>query len=91
MSDMAKQYVIKLKGAHEKAKLTPYAVARDTGLNYNTVNKYLSNEVKADVLPSHVITLCEFFHLDWHDPAVIEVVNVDESSGQFKTLLAVTA
>jgi hypothetical protein len=88
---MAKQYVIKLKGAHKNAKLTPYAVARDTGLNYNTVNKYLSNTVKTDVLPAHVITLCEFFHLDWHNPAVIEVVNVDEPSGQEKTLLAVLA
>lgn len=89
---MAKQYLIKLKGMHEKANLTPYAVARDTGLNYNTVNKYLSNNVKADVLPAHVITLCEFFRLDWHDPAVIEVIDVkEESSGQTKTLLAAPA
>jgi len=89
---MAKQYVIKLKGAHINAKLTPYAVARDTGLNYNTVNKYLSNDVKADVLPAHVITLCEFFHLDWRNSEVIEVINVeDKSPGQFKTPLAVPA
>lgn len=85
---MTKQYIIKLKDAHKKAKLTPYAVARDTGLNYNTVNKYLSNEVTADVLPAHVITLCEFFGLDWHDSAVIEVTDTeDQSSGQLKTLL----
>lgn len=88
---MAKHYIIKLKGAHKNANLTPYAVARDTGLNYNTVNKYLSKDVETDVLPAHVITLCEFLHLDWHDPAVIEIVNEDESSGQIKNLLAVMA
>lgn len=86
---MAKQYLVKLKGAHKNAKMTRYAVARDTGLNYNTVNKYLSNDVQTDVLPAHVITICEFLHLDWHDPAVIEVIEVeDESPGQIKTLLA---
>lgn len=86
---MAKQYLVKLKGAHKKAKLTRYAVARDTGLNYTTVNKYLSKDVQTDVLPAHVITICEFLHLDWHDPAVIEVIEVkDESPGQIKTLLA---
>jgi transcriptional regulator with XRE-family HTH domain len=89
---MAKQYIVRLKDAHKKAKLTKYAVARDTGLNYNTVNKYLSDEVRADVLPAHVITICEFLHLDWHDPAVIEVIDVeDESSGKFKTPLIALA
>ena len=89
--DMAKQYIVHLKDAHKKAGVTRYAVSRDTGLNYNTVNKYLSNDVHADVLPAHVITLCEFFHLDWHDPAVIEVTEMDDSSGQFKTPLIALA
>lgn len=85
---MTKQYLVKLKDAHKKAKVTKYAVARDTGLNYNTVNKYLSGEVRADVLPAHVITICEFFHLDWHDPNVIEILDVEESSGKYKTVFA---
>jgi hypothetical protein len=90
---MATRFLVKLKDAHVKSGLTPYAVAKQTGLNYNTVNKYVSAYVEADVLHAHVIQLAEFYGLDWHDPAVIEAieVNEDKSSGQQKTLLAVPA
>jgi hypothetical protein len=89
---MTKRFLIKLKDHHTKTGLTPYAVAKQSGLNYNTVNKFVSTYVELDRLPAHVITLVQFYGLDWHDPSVIEIIDVkDEPSGQLKTLLAVPA
>lgn len=88
---MSKRFLVKLKDHHDKTGLTPYAVAKQSGLNYNTVNKFVSSYVELDRLPAHVLTLIEFYGLDWHDPTVIEVLSEDKPSGQIKTLLAVSA
>ncbi len=87
---MKNRFRINLRDAHIASKKTVYRVATDTGLVYNTVDKYASNIVETEILPSHVITLAEYYGLDWHDPEVIKVTQVseDESSGQLKTLLA---
>lgn len=68
------RFLIKLKQAHENKGLTPYAVAKQLGLNQNTVRKYATEEIEADVLPAHVIQLANFYGVDWRDPAIIEVI-----------------
>lgn len=84
------RFIIKLHEAHAKSGLTAYRVATDLGLNEGTVRKYLTGEVKAEVLPNHVLKLAEYYGLDWRDPSVIEVIEQSEDeSGQLKTLLAV--
>lgn len=86
---MTKRFLVKLKDVAEKDGRTAYAVAKQSGLNYNTVNKFISSYIELDRLPAHVLTLVEFYKRDWRDPAVIEVIEIeDDSSGQLKTLLA---
>ena len=93
---MTKRYIVHLKDEHRKRNLTAYAVARDTGLNKNTVRKFLENNVELEYLPAHVITICEYFGLNWKDPNVIEIYD-DESPDdedtdtKNKTLLALPA
>lgn len=94
------RFLIKLKGAHERAGLTSYSVAKQLGLNQSTVRKYLTEMVEAEFLPNHVIQIVEFLGLDWRDPNVIEVIEGDEADTQpiesidedeLKTPLAATA
>lgn len=75
---MSKRYVIHLRNALKKSGLTAYAVAKKLQLNKNTVRKYLSEDVVLEQLPSHVIDIVEFFGLDWRNPDVIEVIEVDD-------------
>lgn len=88
-----RRYLIKLKDAHDKSGLTPYAVAKKLGLNFNTVRKYLTNYVEADVLPIHISQIAEFYGLDWRSPDVVEVI--EEEAGvetpKIKTPLAMPA
>lgn len=75
---MSKRYLIHLKDALKKSGLTPYSVAKQLGLNKNTVRKYLEQDVTAEYLPTHVIDIVEFLGLDWRNPDVIEVIEVEE-------------
>lgn len=75
---MSKRYIIHLRDALKKSGLTAYAVAKQLGLNKNTVHKYLVQDVTAEYLPAHVIDIAEFLGLDWRDPDVIEVIQVEE-------------
>lgn len=75
---MSKRYVIHLKDALSKSGLTAYAVAKRLGLNKNTVNKYVKQDVVAEYLPAHVIDIVEFLGLDWRSPDVIEVIELED-------------
>lgn len=81
---------INLRDTHKASGKSVYQVAKDTGLIYNTVDKYASEIIYAKFLPLNVITLCEYYKVDWHDPNIVQVVEVkdSESTGQLKTLLA---
>lgn len=71
---MPRRFLIKLQKAHEDFGWSTYAVAKELGLAYNTVNKYVSSNVISDTLPTQVIQLAEFYGVDWKDPAVVEVI-----------------
>lgn len=77
--------------AADPRNLTPYAVAKRLGLNKNTVNKYLTEEVETDELLSHVLQLAEFFGADWRDPDVIEVIEEGDVDEEIENPLAVPA
>jgi len=83
------KFRIKLQQAHKNSGKTAYKVAQDLGLNQNTVRKYATEEVVADWLPGHVISLAEYYGLDWRNPAVVEIVNVEDP--EMKSLLALPA
>ena len=74
-----RRYLIKLKDAHDKSGLTTYAVAKKLGLNFNTVRKYLTNYIEAEVLPIYISQLAEFYGLDWRSSDVVEVIEGEES------------
>ena len=74
------KWKIRLKSVHDESGLTAYRVAKDTGMNVNTVYRYVNNEVVAqDILPAHVITLVKYYGRDWHDANIIEFSDEDES------------
>jgi hypothetical protein len=109
---MKKRFRINLKDAHEKSGLTSYAVAKQLNINSpdkpivteSTVRKYATRIVETDELLSHVIAMADFYGVDWHDPAIVEIIegdeedtkpvktiNEDESEGQIMTPLAAPA
>lgn len=73
-----KKFRVRIKQAHDATGLSVYAVTKETGLSYNTVKKYvLPEQVIADYLPTEVLKLVEYYGLDWRNPAVLELVEVD--------------
>lgn len=82
------RFRIKLAKLHEKSGLTVYGAAKASNLAYNTVNKYVSEDVISDSLPAQVLQLVEFYGADWRDPSVIEVIDEDP---EIETPLAASA
>jgi len=80
-------YRIRLHQLHIKSGLSPWEVKKRTGIAVNTIKKYVvPAEVVQDELPVAVIRLIRFYGADWRDPAIIEIVEDDESP-QIKTPL----
>ena len=73
-------FIVRLKEAHDKKGLSPYAVAKQTGVAINTVARYADQDaVVSKHLAVSVIKLCDFYGLDWRDPSVVEVVEDTET------------
>lgn len=81
--------LVKLKAAHKVKGESVYEVAKNLNMSYNTVKKYVKEDVVVELMPPDVLRLAAYYGLDWHD--VIQVIEVPdgegESSGQIKTLL----
>lgn len=73
-----KKFAIRLKEAHQKSGLSYYQVAKLTGVAKNTVVRYAPEEADVVVvahLDPAVLTLAEFYGLDWRNPSVVDVVD----------------
>lgn len=90
---MSGRFLIKLATIHQKSGLTPYAVARKTGLNENTVRRYVTEDVYSERIYSHIVTLTDFYGVNWRDPNIIEWVadKTGKESPETKTPLAIPA
>lgn len=68
------KFLISLKRVHEASGYSQYRVAKDTGVNINTVKKYVGGreQVVQDSLPSTVLRMCDYYGVDWHD--VVDVI-----------------
>lgn len=95
---MAKQFIVHLSQTLINAQTNPetktvYKIAQKSGVTFNTVKKYIAGDVATPYLTAEVMQLCEYFGLDWRNPAIVEEVTIPDvnSSGQFKTLLAAPA
>ena len=81
--------LIKLKEAHQAKGESVYQVAKNLNMSYNTVRKYVKEDIIVELMPPDVLRLAAYYGRDWHDVVwVIEVPEEDEPTGQFKTLLA---
>lgn len=87
-------FKIKLKHIHDKYAdehgITAYGVAKRTGIHENTVRMFVSDDVIRQSVSIQVVKLCEFYGVDWKNPDIVEVIEVDEDfeQGQEETLLA---
>lgn len=84
-------FVIRLKEAHDKNGLSPYMVAKMTGVAVNTVARYAENdEVVSKHLRPSVIILANYYGVDWRNPSIVDVLTVGEGdeSPEMKTLVA---
>jgi len=70
------KFRIKLRDAHRNKGVTFYRVSKETGLAPNTPRKYADVDyVDSEYIPVTVVTLCQFYGVDWRDPKIIEVVD----------------
>lgn len=84
------KFVIKLGPVHERSGLTRYRVAKDLNLSHNTVAKYVDEpQIVVDYITPMVTALCDYYGVDWRDPAIIELIE-DEEEETESPLLAVS-
>ena len=85
------KYVVSLKKAHEQSGLSAYMVAKETGVNINTVDKYGSQDaIEVDRLNVAVAALAYFYGVDFND-AVKAVQIEDGESPENETPVAEVA
>lgn len=76
MSDQ--KFIIRLHNVHRATGMTVYRVAKLTGMNPNTVGKYVGDgDVITGRLEGAVVQLAKFYGVDWRDPAIIEVIEAE--------------
>ena len=88
---MSTKFKVKLKGIHEESDITLYRVSKDTNLPLNTVKRYAKHEPIISRLEATVLTLCEYYGVDWRDPEIVEVIDEDEESLEIESLLVAIA
>lgn len=77
------RFRVRLQSHHAKTGLTPYKVGKLTHVAQNTVKKYvMRDEVITDSLELAVIALSHFYGVDWRDPAIVEVIEVEEDADE---------
>jgi len=74
-----KIFRINLMQAHNDSNLTAYMIAkklRENGFKISkaTVNRYAFSVIYQKELTEAVLHLCEFYGVDWRDPAIVDVV-----------------
>jgi hypothetical protein len=74
---MSPKFKVKLKSVHKRSGLSYYRVAKDTGLPMNTVIRYAKHDPVVSRLENTFIILCDYYGVDWRDPAVVEVIEED--------------
>jgi len=85
-----KLFRVKLKAIHEKSGKSIYQAAKDAGVRYNTAKKYVTEDFETDKLSPEVTALAGSYGVDWRDPSVVEIIEVDDEE-ELKTPLAASA
>lgn len=78
---MRTKFVIRLREAYLRSGLSGYMVAKRTGIAQNTVRKYILPEsVVVFHIEGQVVELANFFGVDWRDPSIIDVIEVEDEA-----------
>jgi len=66
---------IKLQGIHKATGKSVSQVCEETGLNYNTVRRYVIPRVAefGRIDPAYIV-LANYYGVDWRDPEILEFV-----------------
>ena len=73
------RFVIRLKGAHQASGQSYAEVKRAIGnISPTTVGYYASQERISKRVPIEVIQMAEHYGVDWRDPAIVEVIELDD-------------
>lgn len=83
------RFMVKLAGVHGKSGKSVYQVAKDLGMAYNTVRKYVLSDVECELIPPEVMRLAAYYGLTW-EQAVSIIDDVTEDP-ELKSLLAAMA
>jgi len=77
------QFKVKLKPVHEKSGLSKYRVQKDLNLSYNTISRYVDEpEVVVGFISPEVVGMCTYYGVDWRDPAIIELIENEETESE---------
>lgn len=87
---MQKFWIKGISKAHAQSGLTVYRVQQDLDMNYNTVQKYVTRDIVTERLPPEIEKLAAYYGLDWRDPNVVSVIEVEDEEDT-ANLLAVIA
>ena len=83
-------FKVNLREAHKRSGKSKYQVQQDTGLAYNTIVRYVdSSGVFLKGIPKTVLTLCDYYGVDWRNPEIVELIEDEETESE-SPLLAVT-
>ena len=69
------EFVIDLQNGHKECGLTPYRVAKETGLHINTVNRFARQQQVLSQVDRAVAALCDYYGVEFHD--AVKVRRVD--------------
>lgn len=73
---MVKMFRVRLSEAHRQSGLTAYMVAKELGLNANTVMKYVREDFVTERISSYVLALASLYGVYWKD--VIDEIEVED-------------
>lgn len=86
------KFRIRLRDAHDALGLSPYMVAKRTGLSASTVRKYADvDEVISEYVPPAVVTLANFYGVDWRSTSIVEVIPEGDDAPETETPVAPAA
>lgn len=83
------RFRVQLAGVHGKSGKTVYQVAKDLGMAYNTVRKYVLVDIECELIPPEVMRLAAYYGLTWEQ--AVALIDEESENPETETPLAVPA
>lgn len=75
---MVDKFLVKLSAAHARKGLNPYQVAKQSGVNINTVGRYAAEDQIVSQISPAVLKLIWFYGMTWEQ--AVEIVQVSDDT-----------